>query len=210
MKFIVTLSQIDYRSLLDWIGEMQEKNPSHQDGFSALVQKFAGSSAVRNAASQFLDAFSEEDKNRYVVKMINGSKPILIRKITGLMAENGILVTVEDVTAEEISGTVPGMALTVTMQHLDIGSVVNAMVPGVHRHLAESERLRFLADLLTDQPDIVSAGVKAALSRIPESRQEQLIAEGIRSYREPLMDLITALLQKNHLHITVSSLTVVV
>ena len=109
MKFIMTLSQIDYRSLLDWVGELQEKNAAHQDGFSALFQKFAGSSAVRNAASQFLDAFSEEDKNRYVVKIINGSKPILIRKITGLMAENGILVTVEDVVAEEIPGAVPGM-----------------------------------------------------------------------------------------------------
>lgn len=161
MELNITLTNVDYVSLISFASEK------------------AG-----NLAGKFLKG----NLNTLAAHAVNISNGFICSKIQKICSEKGVFVSFDSIAAKAVSSEI--IVLTLNVQHIDVLSVIKAVLPGLQKKCSENPQTQFIAAFLKEHDDKAMDTVEHFWNLLDSETQNQLLKDALNAYSAELIHLV--------------------
>lgn len=146
------------------------------------------------------NAIPYAEKNGIVAALVEENKERIIRIANGLAQENGIGISLRDLSVTE------GLEIHAVVGEIDYQSIVVKFLPLVKEKLTSSGMVPVMLRPVINR---ASAGqILGILNQIPQESKDAIVLFAVNQYRERIKEMVVKTVQSNGIALTVEALAI--
>lgn len=155
-------------------------------------------------ASKLVGVFGLSKSNNIAIKIINIFEGVIISKLSGLLSDNKIYLSIDSIEAKDCGSDV--VALDIKISKVNIMSVIEALYPLFDRIMADKPKTAKLGIFISKKEDLIFNCLKNLFSELSEYECEELLCDIVNAFDEELTELLEKLASDNKMKITIKRL----